>query len=486
MAGLSSDSGQPLSRRRFIVARCASPWITGLILALGAGAGARQASTPPDPVDQYVQSEMAARHIPGLALLVARGGTIVKAKGYGFANLEHKVPVKPETVFQSGSVGKQFTATALMMLVEEGKVGLDDRISKYFKDTPDSWKDVTVRRLLSHTAGFTDYPRDFNFREDYTEDQLLKRAMAIPLAFAPGEKWQYSNMGYVTLGILIGKVTGGFYGDFLQARIFRPLGMSATRIINEADIIPNRAAGYRLVKGVVKNQEWVSPTMNTTADGSLYFNVLDLAKWDAALYTEKLLKRSSLDLMWTPVKLNDGKPNSAGYGFAWSIGTAGGHRVIEHGGAWQGFTSAISRYVDDKLTVVVLANLAGAGPDSIAHHVAGLYVTALMPPPEKPIEDKEPQVTAFLVDLLQKLADGKAEPGLFSADLQKELFPDTVKEFAGMLKEWGPRKSIALIQRTNADGNRVYRYRVVFQDESILLQLTLTSDGKIARLSVSR
>jgi len=466
--------------------RCASVWIAGFVLALTGSTAARQSGTPPDKVDQYVQSEMAERHIPGLALLVARGGTIVKARGYGFSNLEHKAPVKPETMFQSGSVGKQFTATAVMMLVEEGKVGLDDRISRHLKETPESWKDVTVRQLLSHTAGFTDYPRDFNFREDYTEDQLLKKAMAIPLAFAPGEKWQYSNMGYVTLGILIGKVTGKFYGDLLQERIFKPLGMSATRIINEADIIPNRAAGYRLVKGEMKNQAWVSPTMNTTADGSLYVNVLDLAKWDAALYTEKLLKRSSLEVIWTPVTLNDGKPNNGRYGFGWRIGNAGGHRVVEHGGAWQGFSSAISRYVDDKLTVVVLANLAGAGSDSLAHHVAGLYEAALMPPPEKPIEDKEPQVTAFVGDLLQKLADGRAEPGLFAPDVQKELFPDPIKELAGTVKAWGTRKSTALIQRSDENGHRTYRYRIVFQNASILLRLVLTSDNKIAGLSVGR
>jgi CubicO group peptidase (beta-lactamase class C family) len=457
----------------------ACAFLVGLMLLAGP-ATAQRAGTPPDKVDEYIQSEMKARHIPGLALLVVRDGRIVKAKGYGFANLEHKVPVKPETVFQSGSMGKQFTATAVMMLVEEGKIGLDDKVSRYFTDTPESWKDVTVRRLLSHTAGFTDYPRDFNFREDYTEDQLLKKAMAIPLAFTPGEKWQYSNMGYVTLGILIGKVTGAFYGDFLQQRIFRPLGMSATRIINEADIVANRAAGYRLVKGEVKNQGWVSPTMNTTADGSLYFTILDLAKWDAALNTEKLLKRSSLQLMWTPVTLNDGKPNPAGYGFGWQTGGVRGHRVVEHGGAWQGFTSNISRYVDDRMTVVVLANLAGAGPDAITHHVAGLYNPALVPLPEKPIEDKEPRVTALLANLLQAIAEGRADRELFTPDLQKELFPDAIAQFAGTMKPWGRQTSIALLRRSEEDGKRVYRYRIAFEKQTIALEMVLGADDKIA------
>ncbi len=184
--------------------------------------------------------------------------------------MELRVPVKPETVFQSGSVGKQFTATAVMMLVEEGKIGLDDPLTKYFADAPASWKDVTVRELLSHTAGFGDYPKDFNFRKDWTEEEELKLIEGIPLAYPPGTSWKYSNFGYVTLGILIHRVTGEFYGDFLQQRIFQPLGMQSTRIISEADIVPNRSAGYRMVKGELKNQEWVAPVVNTTADGSLY------------------------------------------------------------------------------------------------------------------------------------------------------------------------------------------------------------------------
>ncbi|MGA9978301.1 MAG: serine hydrolase domain-containing protein [Candidatus Sulfotelmatobacter sp.] len=342
-------------------------------------ASAQNSPTTPDPVGDYVRSEMQKQRIPGLSLLVSKGGEIVRAEGFGFANVELQVPVKPETVFQSGSVGKQFTATAVMMLVEEGKVALDDPLTKYFPDVPTAWKEVTVRELLSHTAGFTDYPEKFDFRKDWNEDELLKMVEGIPLAYPPGTKWEYSNLGYLTLGILIHRVTGEFYGDFLQQRIFQPLGMQTTRIISEADIVPNRAAGYRLVKGELKNQDWVAPMVNTTADGSVYFSVLDLAKWDAALYGEKLLKRSTLDLMWTPAKLKDGSPNKgadgSAYGFGWFIGEQKGHRVIGHDGAWQGFQTTINRYVDDRLTVVVLTNLAEAKPWEIAQHVADLYLS---------------------------------------------------------------------------------------------------------------
>ena len=328
----------------------------------------------PDAVDKFVRAEMEKQHIPGLALLVSRDGRPVRSQGYGMANVELQVPVKPETIFQSGSVGKQFTATAVIMLVEEGKIGLEDSLTKYFPGAPATWQKVTVRQLLSHTAGFGDYPKSFDFRKDYSEAQLLKIVEGIPLAYVPGTSWTYSNLGYLTLGIVIHKVTGEFYGDFLQERIFRPLGMTTTRIISEADIVPNRAAGYRLVNGELKNQEWVSPTLNTTADGALYFSIVDLAKWDAALYTEKLLKRSSLEQMWTVAKLNNGQPDSGNYGFGWSIVTKNGHHVVEHQGAWQGFKTTISRYVDDKLTVIVLANLDDARELPLVERVAEMYL----------------------------------------------------------------------------------------------------------------
>ena len=327
-----------------------------------------------DRVDAYVNAEMMQQRIPGLSLAVMKEGRIILAKGYGLSNVELQTPVKPETIFQSGSVGKQFTATAVMMLVEDGKLALEDKVSKYL-DTPDTWKNITVRHLLSHTSGTADYTPDFDMRRDYTEDELLKRATAIPLAFQPGEQWRYSNLGYLTLGILIRKVSGKFYGDFLAERVFKPLEMTTARIISESDIVPNRAAGYLLLGGVLKNQNWVSPTMNTTADGALYLTALDMAKWDAALYGERILKKSSLDAMWTPVKLKDG--TSPKYGFGWGLEMVRGHRLIEHGGAWQGFKAHIARYVDDRLTVVVFANLAQANTSRMAHAIAELYVPEL-------------------------------------------------------------------------------------------------------------
>ena len=433
------------------------------------------AQEPNKAIDDYVEAEMSRQRLPGVSLAVVRNGQVVYAKGYGYANLEHQVPVKPLTIFQSGSVGKQFTATAVMMLVEQGKINLDEKISKYLGDVPPAWKDITVRHLLTHTSGLTDYPSDFDFRRDYTEDDLLKRAQAIPPAFKQGENWQYSNLGYVTLGILIHKVSGQFYGDFLQQNVFKPLGMTNTRIINEADIIPNRAAGYHFVRNELKNQDWVSPSLNTTADGALYFTVLDIAKWDAGLYGETLLKKSSLEQMWTPVRLNNN--TTYDYGFGWSFTKMNGHRLIEHGGAWQGFTSYIGRYVDDQITVIVLDNLAGGNAGKIGRHVAGIYNPQLG---RIAIADKEPQVTSMAKDLLQKFTDGSADQNLFTLALRAELFPLRADRISRLLKSLGSLNKMELIERSEKDGSRLYGYQLYFQNGTRLWRFTLTKDNQVA------
>lgn len=326
-------------------------------------------------VDHVVDSLRDARGIPGLAIAVSRDGRVVYAKGFGFANLEHRVPVTPETVFQSGSVGKQFTATAVMQLVADGKLSVDDPVRKYFPEAPASWDPITIRHLLTHTSGLGDYPDDTDFRRDYTEDDLLAMIVRRPLEFAPGAKWRYSNLAYVTLGILIRRVSGKYYGDFLAERIFTPLGMG-TRVISERELVPHRAAGYRRQDNRIVNQDWVAPSLNTTADGALYLTVLDLAKWDAGLRGEQVLPARLLEQMWTPVRLNDGTTHP--YGFGWAVATRAGRRVVEHGGAWQGFLAHIARYRDDGLAVSVLVNLAARGvdPGDIAHRVAALYLPA--------------------------------------------------------------------------------------------------------------
>jgi len=368
------------------------PTVTLAGNARGSSNGKSLTSAQLASIDRYVAEQMKKDRVPGLAVGVYRRGEILLAKGYGLANVELNVPVTPQTIFQSGSVGKQFVSAAVMMLVEAGKMNLDESIVKYFPDAPDWWKPILVKNLLSHTSGLAEYetgeragPKgEFYLRLDFTESELVKRVEALPMEAKPGDVWNYRNTNYLLLGIIIHKVTGKHYSEFLQERLFKPWNMTATRLISDADIIPNRASGYE-PKGPrgIRNQDFVSPTFNSTADGTLYFNVLDLAKWDEALYGTSLLKQSSLDRMWTVYPLNDGNPNPNNYGFGWAITAVNGHRLIEHGGAWQGFTCAIARFPDDSLTVVVLTNFAAAAPGQMTHAIAGLVNGSLAPPAPK-------------------------------------------------------------------------------------------------------
>lgn len=332
-------------------------------------------------IDAVVTAALKKQQIPGVAVAVIHQGKEVVAKGYGLANVEHDVPVTADTIFQSGSVGKQFTSAAIMLLVEKKKLALDDPITNFYPDAPFRWGKITVRHLLTHTSGIPDYTDGLDLRKDYTEDELAKLAFGQKLSFAPGAKWSYSNTGYALLGFIARKASGKFYGDILKDDVFAPLGMKTARVINEADIVPHRAAGYRLEKKKVKNQEWVSPSLNTTADGALYLSIRDMVAWDKGVQDGAVLTADSWKEVFTPVKLNSGK--AVPYGFGWAVDEDNGQLHHHHGGAWQGFTTHISRYRGDDLSIIVLTNLSGCDPGEISEQIAGLYNPKLAPKPPK-------------------------------------------------------------------------------------------------------
>jgi CubicO group peptidase (beta-lactamase class C family) len=444
-------------------------------------------------IDAFVISEMKRSHVPGAAVGIYTRGNILLAKGYGLANVELEVPVKAETIFQSGSVGKQFVSAAIMMLVEEGRVSLGDSIVKYFPGAPASWKPIRIENLLSHTSGLAEYespdrtgPKGpFYLRLDFTESQLLHKIEALPIENAPGAKWNYRNTNYVLLGILIRRVTGMFYADYLAKRIFRPLGMTSTCLISDADIIPNRSAGYQWESGQLKNQDWVSPTFNSTADGTLYFNVLDLAKWDGALSTTQLLTQASLNRIWTVYKLNDGKPNPADYGFAWAIGSQNGHRLIEHGGAWQGFTCDISRYVDDALTVVVLTNLDAGRPDYMAHVSAGLADSPLLPAKLTAIPDARPGTVAALASLLDRMAAGADLHPFVSKELAQAIDSAATAAIRRRIAPLWPGGTLALVLRQPSPDDAsltISQFRLTKGVNSMLITYGLDAHGKVDTL----
>ena len=339
-----------------------------------------------DQVDEYVSMQMQLQHIPGLSLAVVRDGQIVKTKGYGLANLELEVPAKPETAYELASATKPFVAEAALLLVQDGKIGLDDKIAKYLENPPNAWADITLRHLLTHTSGIPDYAGVRQKAEDLFDyvrlprdpNIIIKSVADLPLRFSPGSKWDYSNTGYVLLAMIIEKVSGQRYDLFLEARVFKPLGMTATCRDDWFSIIPNRVSGYGSNGNEFFNADHLEPPSWSYGDEGVVSTALDLAKWEAAFSTHPPLALSSCKAMYDPVKLSDGSAHA--FGLGWHLAEVNGHRQVFHTGGRPGVATVIARYPDDRLSVVVLANLSGANTLLIALKVAGMIDAALLPP----------------------------------------------------------------------------------------------------------
>jgi len=446
-----------------------------------AGALALPAAAAADPLDDAITREMARRHVPGVAVAVIKDGRIVREKGYGLANVEHGVPVTMQTVFQSGSVGKTFTAALVLLLAQDGKLRLDDPVSRHLDGTPPAWAGITIRHLLTHTAGLGDPYQKIDLRKDYSDDELIALEATLPLLSAPGERFDYSNLGYHLLGFICTKVGGKFWGDQVRERIFAPLGMGA-RVVSESDIVPHRAAGYEWANGKPKNQDWVSPSLNRTADGALYLTARDLALWDQALDGDRILGKDLRTASFTPPRLADG--STSPYGFGWYVGARNGHRTVLHGGAWQGFKTVINRYVDDRLTVIVLANSANARQGKLADMIAAHYVPALAVTRAQAIADTDPAVTARVRAVVQQLTTRRMPDGL--SDTQRQRFtPQWIGIVADEIANAGPLAGVELLARSSESGGQRFRYRFNFRDETFIVSMTLGATGTIEGLGLS-
>jgi D-alanyl-D-alanine carboxypeptidase len=326
-------------------------------------------------IDGFVKRWMASQHVPGVAIAVIKDGALVKAEGYGLADVEHGIPVGPDTVFKIGSVSKQFIATGIMLLVQDGKVALGDKVGKYLEGTPAAWQSITLRHLLTHTSGLVREAPGFDTQKVQPDIDVIKSAYSVPLRFAPGEKYEYCNLGYFVLAEIIHRVSGKAWGDFLGERVFTPLGMSATRVTTLADIVPRRAHGYTWKTGKLQNEDdW--PAVRPS--GAFLSTVVDLAKWEAALLGDKFLKGSSKTEMWTRVTLNDGR--TFPYGFGWQLDdwpadspVPTGVPMIRHGGSMNGFRAGYSRWPSRGLAVMVLTNLTDAPYEGLAAGLAIRY-----------------------------------------------------------------------------------------------------------------
>jgi D-alanyl-D-alanine carboxypeptidase len=337
-----------------------------------------EARTTVDPALMGIDSMLTALYPaaePGAAILVARDGQVLMRKAYGAASVELGVPLRPEHVFRLGSITKQFTAVAVLMLVDEGKVSLDDEITRFFPDYPTQGRRITVEHLLTHTSGIQSYTGMPTFmagaRRDLTPAELIAVFRDQPMEFAPGEGWNYNNSGYALLGGIIEKVSGMSYADFIRTRIFEPLGMRNSYYETANAIIPGRVSGYdRTPEGIIRVANWVSMTQPYAA-GSLISTVDDQLVWQRAVAEGRMLKPETWRRAFSPYRLNDGR--NSGYGYGWFVGEAAGRPSIEHGGDINGFSSNGLWIPSERLHVIVLSNREREGErnaDDISRQIA--------------------------------------------------------------------------------------------------------------------
>jgi CubicO group peptidase (beta-lactamase class C family) len=359
-----------------------------LAAALGLAADARDESLTPK-FERYMDACVRVNNFSG-SVLVSRGGETLFARGYGLANAEHQVPNTPQTKFRLGSITKQFTAMAVMILSEQGKLRLDDPVGKHLDDAPGAWAGVTIHHLLTHTSGVPSYTSDPDYPKQMSRPETVRSMIARfrdrPLDFEPGEKFAYSNSGYFLLGAVIEKVTGESYEAFLKEAVFDPLGMKDTGYDHFRTVLPRRASGYTLTPDGPENAEYLDMAQPYAA-GSLYSTVEDLAAWDRALAEGKLISKEGYDRMFTPVK-ND-------YAYGWSVKTQGGRKEVGHGGGINGFVTQIVRYPDEKVCVVVLCNVVPLNPGKVAHDLAAV---AFGDPVDLPEEKKVARVDPSVYD----------------------------------------------------------------------------------------
>ena len=331
------------------------------------------ASSPPEirtKVDEYVTAAMTVYGFSG-SILVAQNGQPIVSKGFGMANMELAVPNTPQTVFRLGSVTKQFTAMAIMILQERGKLRVSDPACQYLAECPAAWRPLTVRHLLTHTSGIPNYTNLPDFSRaavlPTSSAELVGRLVDKPLEFAPGDKFAYSNSGYYLLGLIIERASGKPYADFLQEAIFAPLAMKQTGYDNPSRILTNRAAGYARQAGETVNAAYMDMTIPYAA-GGLYSTTEDLFRWDRALYGDTLVSQKSLAEIFTPFK--------GGYGYGWSIGQRFDRQAIAHGGGIYGFATQVDRFPADRVTVIVLSNVETAPAGRMANDLAAMVFGA--------------------------------------------------------------------------------------------------------------
>lgn len=325
-----------------------------------------------DSTDIIVQNMMKQQKIVGLSLAVIKNGKAVANKGYGLANVELTVPVNTETVIRLGSVSKQFFSTAIIKLMEEGKLSIDDPVHKFFPDAPETWRPIQIKHLMSHTSGLKREGPAYDNNKIQPDLDIIKSAYPLPLDFKTGEKYQYCNLGYFMLAEIIKQVSGMTWQDYIHEKLFVPAGMNNSMMTDFYPIILNRASGYMHIHDTLVNADAMYAVRPS---GGFLSTSSDMIKWNTALTEEKIiLKKENWEKLWQPfIKTSDQPESKSFYGFGWTIDEYNGHKSIGHSGANIGFRASYLRFPDDKLSIIILTNTDEANPTAIAKALADHY-----------------------------------------------------------------------------------------------------------------
>lgn len=325
-----------------------------------------------DSTDIIIAKMMKDQRITGLTLAVVKNGKTQVNKGYGLSNVEQNIPVSTETIIRLGSVSKQFFATAILKLMEEGKLSIEDPVHKFFPDAPETWRPIQVKHLLSHTSGLKREGPAYANHIIQPDLEIIRSAYSLPLDFKTGTKYQYCNLAYYMLAEIIAQVSNMPWQDYIRAKLFLPAGMKNTDITDFFKITPNRASGYRHQKDTLVNAD---PMYAVRPSGGFHSTSSDMILWDKALREKKIiLKKENWELLWTPViKTSDRAESKSYYCFGWIVDEYNGHKVVMHDGANSGFRSSYIRYVDDGLSIIIMTNTEEANPSFIARSLANYY-----------------------------------------------------------------------------------------------------------------
>lgn len=442
-------------------------------------------SAQADRLDKFIVEQMQKRKIPGLSVAVVREGKLVRADGYGVANLELKVLASENTVYEIGSISKQLASEALMLLVEDGKIGLDDSINKYLPaNAPQIWEKITVRDLLNHTSGLKDWTeiKEFSYRREYSAEEFIALVKDFPLGFQPKESWTYSNTNLPLVGIIVERASGQPFEAFVTERILKPLNLPTMRFKHQEDVVPNRATGYEWRNDRWENGEPFRPKI-IAASGGILASAVDLAKWWEAVLQGRIVNKTSLDQMLAPARINDGR--TVAHGFAFFIDSFNGHKMIQHfGSTVGGFGSIVRYYPKEKVTVAVIGNLedGGFGAEYIAKRVADFYVPGAFIGGLKEIVDTKQ--TENSLQILKDIAAGK-NPEILSANYAAKVSENFRRNTGENLKQMKSFKYLGT-EKITADhfvldpaAFEFSRYKMRLADKDVYYHFRMNKDGKI-------